>query len=229
MRRDLAPLRPGDELAVDLRTLIGRRTDLVNDRTRQINRFRTQLLEIFPALERTLTLGNKGPIVLLAGYQIPAAIRRSGAKRITTWLKNRRVKNASALALAAVEAAQSQLTALPGEKLAAEMVARLAKGVTTLDEEIAELEALLGTRFEERGHAAVVRSMPDMGTLLGAEFIAATGGDMEAFGSADRLASLAGLAPVPRDSGRVSGNMCGPRRFHRGGLSETRPILKGVD
>jgi hypothetical protein len=37
-----------------------------------------------------------------------------------------------------------------------------------------------------------------------AEFIAATGGDMEAFGTSDRLASFAGLAPVPRDSGRDS-------------------------
>ena len=32
--------------------LVTRRTDLVNDRTRQINRLRAQLLEIFPALER---------------------------------------------------------------------------------------------------------------------------------------------------------------------------------
>ncbi|MFE5819997.1 transposase [Streptomyces sp. NPDC056479] len=37
--------------------------------------------------------------------------------------------------------------------------------------------------------------------MLGAEFLAATGGDLEAFGSVDRLAASAGLAPVPRDSG----------------------------
>ncbi|MEV6949605.1 IS110 family transposase [Streptomyces sp. NPDC051172] len=44
MRQDLGLLRPGDEVAVDLRTLTGRRLDLVNDRTRQINRLREQLL-----------------------------------------------------------------------------------------------------------------------------------------------------------------------------------------
>jgi transposase len=55
-----------------------------------------------------------------------------------------------------------------------------------------------------------------MGPRLGAEFIAATGGDMDAFGSADRLAGFAGLAPRPRDSGRVSGNLYRPRRYHRG-------------
>lgn len=39
---------------------------------------------------------------------------------------------------------------------------------------------------------------------------------MDTFGSADRLAGYAGLAPVPRDSGRVSGNLRRPQRYHRG-------------
>ncbi|GHB80830.1 IS110 family transposase [Streptomyces viridiviolaceus] len=216
VRRDLGLLRPGDEIAVDLRTLTTRRLDVVFDRTRQINRLRAQLLEIFPALERSLDLVNKGPVMLLTGYQTPAAIRRAGAKRIETWLKNRKVRGAAALAMTAVEAAQAQMTALPGEKLAAVMVARLAKGVMALDEEIAELDALIDAKFREHPHAEVISSLPGMGPKLGAEFIAATGGDMDAFGSADRLAGFAGLAPRPRDSGRVSGNLRRPKRYHRG-------------
>ncbi|GAB2803498.1 hypothetical protein GCM10027091_39350 [Streptomyces daliensis] len=39
---------------------------------------------------------------------------------------------------------------------------------------------------------------------------------LDAFGSADRLAGFAGLAPRPRDSGRVSGNLRRPKRHHRG-------------
>ncbi|KOG89295.1 IS110 family RNA-guided transposase [Streptomyces varsoviensis] len=216
VRRDLGLLRPGDEIAVDLRTLTTRRLDVVFDRTRQINRLRAQLLEIFPALERSLDLVNKGPVMLLTGYQTPAAIRRAGVKRIETWLKNRKVRGAAALAKTAVEAAQAQQTALPGEKLAAAMVVRLAKGVMALDEEIAELDALIEAKFREHPHAEVIRSLPGMGAKLGAEFIAATGGDMDTFGSADRLAGFAGLAPRPRDSGRVSGNLRRPKRYHRG-------------
>ncbi|MFJ8391160.1 IS110 family transposase [Streptomyces sp. NPDC094438] len=216
MRKDLGALRPGDEIAVDLKILVRRRTDLVNDRTRQINRLREQLLQICPALERALSLTNKGPILLLTGYQTSAAIRRSGAKRIETWLKNRKVRGAASIAQAVVEAAQSQHTALPGEQLAASMVARLAKGVVGLEEEIAELDTLIEARFHEHPSAEVIRSLPGMGAMLGATFIAATGGDMEAFGTADRLAAFAGLSPVPRDSGRVSGNMRRPRRYHRG-------------
>lgn len=216
VRRDLGLLRPDDQIAVDLRTLTTRRLDVVFDRTRQINRLRAQLLEIFPALERVLELTKQGPVLLLTGYQTPAAIRHAGAKRIEMWLKNRKVRGAAALATKAVEAAQAQHTALPGEELAAAMVARLAKGVMAFDEEIAELDALIEAKFREHPHAEVILSLPGMGPRLGAEFVAATGGDIETFGSADRLAGFAGLAPQPRDSGRVSGNLRRPRRYHRG-------------
>ncbi|WP_374102360.1 transposase [Streptomyces sp. HB-N217] len=54
MRQDLGLLRSGDEIAVDLRTLTARRLDLVNERIRQTNRLRAQLLAFFPALERVL-------------------------------------------------------------------------------------------------------------------------------------------------------------------------------
>ena len=79
MRRDLQPLRPGDDIAVELRILTSRRTDLVTDRTRAINRLRAQLLEYFPALERAFDYSaSKAALILLTGYQTPrwAAPRR---------------------------------------------------------------------------------------------------------------------------------------------------------
>lgn len=170
-------------------------------------------------MERALDLTNKGRVMLLTGYQSPAAIRRSEARRIDTWLRNRKVRGAAALAKTAAEAAEGQHTALPGEQLAAAMVVRLAKGVMALDEEIAEVDALIDARFREHPHAEVILSLPGMGKQMGAVFIVATGGDMDAFGSAGRLAGYAGLAPTPRDSGRVSGNLRRPRRFHRGLLN----------
>lgn len=217
MRRDLGLLRPGDEIAVDLRILTTRRSDLVADRTRQINRLRAQLLEIFPALERAFDYStSKAALVLLTGYQTPAAIRRAGTAGIQVWLRDRKARNAAALACAAVEAAQAQHTAVPGERLAAEMVARLAGEVIGLDEQIAEINALIEARFRDHPLAAVIISLPGIGPVLGAEFVAATGGDMTAFSSADHLAAYAGLAPAPRDSGRINGNLHRPRHYHRG-------------
>ncbi|MEY9950562.1 IS110 family transposase [Kitasatospora sp. GAS1066B] len=216
MRRDLAVLRPDGEQAVELRILTGRRADLNADRTRRINRLRGQLTSIFPALERVLDPGNVGPLVLLAGYQTPAALRRTGRARLTTWLRNRKVRGAEALAAAAVEAAERQYTTLPGEKIAAQVIHALAKEVMSLNEQITEIDKLIAARFREHELAEVITSMPGIGPLLGAEFVAATAGDMSRFGTPDRLASLAGVAPVPRDSGQVSGNLHRPRRYHRG-------------
>ncbi|WSY72553.1 IS110 family transposase [Streptomyces sp. NBC_00885] len=216
MRRDLTVLRPDSEHAVELQVLTGRRADLNADRTRRINRLRGQLTGIFPALERVLDLGNVGPLVLLTGYQTPAALRRTGVKRLETWLRNRKVRGAEDLAAAALEAAERQHTAVTGEKVIAQVIHTLAKEVMSLNEQIAEIDKLIGARFREHDLAEVISSMPGIGPLLGAEFLAATAGDMSRFGTADRLASLAGVAPVPRDSGNVSGNLHRPRRYHRG-------------
>jgi transposase len=57
--------------------------------------------------------------------------------------------------------------------------------------------------------------MPGFGPVLAATFLANTGGDLRTFETVDRLASVAGLAPAPRDSGRISGNHHRPRRFNR--------------
>lgn len=216
MRRDLQPLRPGDETAADLRILTARRSDLVADRTRAINRLRAQLLEYFPALERAFDYSNnKAALILLTGYQTPDGLRRAGAAHLETWLRKRKARNASAIAQTAIAAAEAQHTTVPGQQLAAAMVARLAKEVMTLDTEIADTETMIEDRFRRHRHAEIILSMPGFGRTLGAEFLAATGGDMTAFDSVDRLAGVSGLAPVPRDSGRVTGNLRRPRRYDR--------------
>jgi transposase len=216
MRRDLHPLRVGDDIAVQLRILTSRRTDLVADRTRAINRLRAQLLEYFPALERAFDYStSKAALLLLTAYQTPDGLRRAGAARLTAWLRKRKTRNPDAVAATAIEAANTQHTIVPGQQLAAAMVARLAKEVMALDTEIGDTDAMIEERFRRHRHAEIILSMPGFGVILGAEFIAATGGDMSAFTSADRLAGVAGLAPVPRDSGRISGNLKRPNRYNR--------------
>jgi transposase len=216
MRRDLQPLRTGDDIAVELRILTARRTDLVADRTRAINRLRAQLLEYFPALERAFDYSkSKAALILLTGYQTPDALRRAGTARLVAWLRNRKARNADTVAATAIDAANAQHSIVPGQQLAATVVARLAKEVMALDTEIGDTDAMIEERFRRHRHAEIILSLPGFGVTLGAEFLAATGGDMSAFASADRLAGVAGLAPVPRDSGRINGNLKRPRRYDR--------------
>ncbi|MBB4787411.1 transposase [Streptomyces rapamycinicus] len=214
MRRDLQPLQETSEIAVDLKILTARRLDLSADRTRAINRLRAQILEYFPALERAFDYStSKVALILLTGYRTPAALRRIGRARLTVRLKNhgvRTLRTAKSAADTAVTAAEAQSTVVPGEKTAARMVHTLAREVMALDEEISELNALIEGRFREHPDAEVITSMPGIGDMLGAEFIAATGGDMTAFGSPDRLAGVAGLAPAPATRARSAATCAGP-------------------
>lgn len=75
---------------------------------------------------------DRGWVVLLERYQRPKAIRQSGVSRITRVLSDAGVRNAVAIAEAAVAAAKSQTVRLPGEEVAARLVAELAKEVVSL-------------------------------------------------------------------------------------------------
>ncbi|MGT2464206.1 IS110 family transposase [Sinomonas atrocyanea] len=216
MRRDLQPVRAGDEIATELRMLAARRTDLVCDRTRAINRLRATLLEYFPALESAFDYSKrKAALILLTRYQTPEGIRRAGASRITDWLRAQGAYSPGAIAEAAVEAAGRQHSTVPGQTTAAMLVAKLAEDVLRLNDEVDEIERLLEARFREHEHAEILLSVPGFGPLLAAEFIAATGGSIAHYENADRLAGVAGVAPVSKDSGRISGNHHRPRRYDR--------------
>ncbi|MDQ5812545.1 MAG: IS110 family transposase [Actinomycetota bacterium] len=219
MRRDLGELMPGEEALAELQLLLARRRDLVADRSRAITRLREALLALFPALERTLDLNNRGALILVAHYQTPTQIRRAGRKRLAAYLRNRGVQGADALAQKALTAAKAQSLTLPAEGVAARIVAELATEVLSLKERIPALDGELQQRFFARPEARILASLPGMGPILGAEFLVAAG-ELRAFESADQLAAYAGLVPAARDSGKRSGN----HRRMRGG----NKVLKRV-
>jgi transposase len=215
MRTDLQPVRSADQVSTDLRLLTARRTDLVCDRVRAINRLRATMLEYFPALEAAFDYSKKAPLILLSGYQTPEAIRLAGVTRLTAWLKKRGCRGSANVARKAVDAASAQRTVLRTETVAARLVAQLARQIAAIDIEIAQLDEQISERFSQHPDAPILLSMPGFGPVLAAMFLANTGGDLRAFETVDRLASVAGLAPAPRDSGRISGNHHRPRRFNR--------------
>jgi transposase len=215
MRTDLQPVRGGDQVSTDLRLLTARRTDLVCDRVRAINRLRATLLEYFPALEAAFDYSKKAPLILLSGYQTPEAIRQIGATRLAAWLKKRNCRGSATVASKALAAASAQHTVLQAEAVGSQLVVQLAEQITAIDTEIAQLDTQIRERFDQHPDAPILLSMPGFGPILAATFLANTGGDLGAFETVDRLASVAGLAPAPRDSGRISGNHHRPRRFNR--------------
>jgi transposase len=215
MRRDLRELRLEDGTIAELRILTAHRADLAAERTRAINRLRVQLLGIFPALERALDFTNRGPLVLISQFQTPAALTAMGQHGLECWLRERKVRQPDKLAVAAIKAARGQRVTVPGEAVAALVVARLAATVIELERQLAEADKMIAARFHQHRHAAIISSMVGIGDLLGAEFLAATGGSLSGFATANHLAGYAGLAPTPRDSGRRTGNLHRPKRYSR--------------
>src|SRR5215203_3455049 len=168
MRTDLQPVREADQISVDLRMLTARRTDLVCDRVRAINRLRATLLEYFPALEPAFDYSkNKAALTLLS------------------------------------------------EPMGSTLVIRLAAEISAIDRDLVELDAQLTDRFRQHEAAEILLSVPGFGPVLAATFLANIGGNLNGFDTVDRLAAVAGLAPVSHDSGRISGNLHRPRRFNR--------------
>lgn len=215
LRRDFASLSLQDEQVATLQLLTAHRADLVADRVRLINRMRDTLVGISPALERAFDYSaSKGAVVMLTEYQTPAGLRGLGVKRLGTWLRRRKVRRAEDVAERAVEAARAQATVLPGEDRAARQVGVIARQLLDVDEQIKETEREIREVFRKDERAAVIESMPGMGPILGAEFVAIVG-DLSGYTDAGRLASHAGLAPVPRDSGQRTGNFQRPKRYHR--------------
>ncbi|WP_086845898.1 IS110 family transposase [Nocardia farcinica] len=218
MRTDLQPVTAPDELIAELTQLSSYRTDLMGDWVRGVNQLRAMLASIFPALEAAFDYSARSPLILVAGLCTPAEIRAAGINGVTTHLTENGAwrKGIDAMAAQAVAAARTQDIAVPGEATTAALIKRLATKLLDLDREIKDLDKQITARFREHPRAAIIESLPGMGPHLGTEFLVATGGDALAeFTTPGRPASYAGLVPVPRDSGRISGNLHRPKRYNR--------------
>ena len=216
-RSDLSEVTLPDELVVELTQLTGYRADLMADWVRGINRLRALLGSIFPALEAAFDYSNRTPLILVAGLCTPGEIRAAGIEGVATYLAENKAWPAAIAktAATAVALADEQALALPGEAGTAALIKRLAGKLLDLDREIKDIDKTITERFRDHPHARIIESLPGFGPGLGAEFLVVTGGDLASFATAGRLASYAGLVPVPSDSGRISGNLRRPKRYNR--------------
>jgi transposase len=204
-RRDLRALDPAHELDVELRLLVGRRRDLVDDQTRRIGRLRDLLASLHPGLERVVAPTTKTGAWLLTRSVTPAEIRRAGRRRLLEHLARAgQLPRAGCEQLTdrALASAHAQQVAVPGERLAAELVRELAGEILAARTRLATLDHDLADALARHPDAALIQTLPGMGATLTAEFLAEAGG-IARFPRPDQLAAAAGLAPVRTQSGTV--------------------------
>lgn len=202
-RTDLRPIEPAIEIDLEIRLLVGRRQDLVVAQTQRLARLHDLLVSIFPGLERTLDLSTKGPLFLLTRFVTPAELRSAGQRRIVRHLQAAGgVPHLEDLANRALAAAREQTLSTPGERMSARLIKELALEALATRERLNRLDHELQALLDRHPDAALIRSLPGMGAVLTAEFIAEAG-SVARFRSADALAAAAGIAPVLKQSGNT--------------------------
>lgn len=201
---DFRPIAlPHDSLA-ELRLLVSRRSDLVVDQTRRITRMRYLLATIHPGLERVLDLTNQGPMILLTRFVAAGELRRLTPRRLARHLVRAGIRQGQAdhFAAAVLQAtAEHPDISLPAEAATADLIREMASEALDARNRIAKLDKRLEALLDCHPDAALIRSLPGMGAVLAAEFLAEVG-DIRRFRSASALAAAAGVAPVLRQSGK---------------------------
>ncbi|WP_297976210.1 IS110 family transposase [uncultured Amaricoccus sp.] len=202
-RSDLRAVEIEAEIDVDIRLLVGRRREIVVDQTRRLARLRDVLSSLFPALERRVDVTTKAGLVFLSLFAAPHELRRANPARMARQLARaaKNLRGVDALARDAVDLARAQRTDVPGAETRARLVKELAAEALRAREARARLDADLEALLARHPDAALIQSLPGMGVVLTAEFIACAG-NRARFQSADALAAASGLTPVLRQSGK---------------------------
>lgn len=204
-RDQLRPVEALSEPDAVLRLLVGRRRELVVDQTRRLSRLRDLLTAIHPGLEAVVDPTTKTGLWLLSGPITPAEIRAAGEGGLRAHLAQAsglRRPQTDPLVRAALDSAAAQHVIVAGEHTAAGLVRELATEALRTRDRLAELDTEITRAIDDHPDGTLIRSLPGLGVVLTAEFLAEAGG-LHRFPTPDALASAAGLAPVLRQSGKM--------------------------
>ena len=202
----IAVSRRGTDLAAAVKVLARAHQNLIWTRQRQLNQLRATLREFYPAalgafaelsstdalavlgVAPTPTLGRQ-----LSRSKIASALRRGGRQRR---IDERAIQIQTALRTDHLAAADLVADAM-GATVAALVAVR-----TELTRQIQQLQAALGDRFDQHPDAEIVRSLPGLGTILGARVLAEFGDDPNRFDDTKSRKNYAGTSPITRASGK---------------------------
>ena len=207
------------DLAAAVKALARAHQSMIWARRRQANQMRSALREFYPAAPAAfddLTSGDAVEVLraapapaagaALSKTQISAALRRGG--------RQRRITERTA----AIQAALRAPHLVPSSVLAAAMgvpVRAPASVIAEMTAQIAVLEEQLAANFEQHPDAAVVRSLPGLGTILGARVLGESGDEPDRYATAKSRKNYAGTSPTTRASGTKRAVLARHVRNHR--------------
>ena len=196
---------PDSELHGAIKVLARAHQSLIWTRGRQTNALRNALREYYPgALAAFGDLAHGDALAVLAIAPDPERGRKLSEARIVSALRKggrqRNLERRAREIRAALQAPQLAAPHLVAEAQAANTSALVAV-ITTLNEQIARLEAELADAFGRHPDAEILRSLPGLGDILGARVLAEFGDAPDRYVDARARRNYAGTSPVTRASG----------------------------
>jgi transposase len=168
-------------------------------------RLRSVLTEFYPqALVAFPKLTHRAALEILAMAPTPATAEQLTRRRITAGLRRCGRRNDPSLV-------EHILTTLKAPALRQPLAVEAALGttvttllgiLTAMVTAVTALEKSLATAFDAHPQAQIYRSVPGVGTVLGARLMAEIGDDPHRFTTAAGLRAFSGTAPITRASGR---------------------------
>jgi transposase len=204
-RHNHRPVSADTETVQAVKILARAHQTMIWSRGHQTNQLRSTLREFYPAalvafddlssgdaLEvlRVAPTPELGATLSLA--KIAAALRRGG--------RQRRIEQRAAEIQTALRAPQLASPAVISTAMGASVSASVAV-TATMVAQIAALARELEAGFESHPDAEVVRSLPGLGTILGARVLGEFGDEPNRYGTAKSRKNYAGTSPITRASG----------------------------
>ena len=190
------PIAGDSELAEAVKVLARAHQSLIWTRQRQTNQLRSTLREFYPgALTCFGDLDGADALAVLAVAPTPSLGRGLSRSKIASALRRggrqRRVEERATEIQAALRSDQLAAPNLVAEAMGAAVTALVAV-LGELNVQITQLEATLADRFDQHPDAKVVRSLPGLGTILGARVLGEFGDDPNRYADAKSRKNYAG-------------------------------------
>lgn len=196
----------GDSEAVEVVKVLARaHQSMIWSRGRQTNALRSTLREFYPAALLAFDdLSSADATEVLKIAPTPALGRTLSSSKIATALRRggrqRNVDRRTAEIQEALRSPQLEGSTVVATAMGASVSALVAV-ITTMNAQIATLAAELEAGFEQHPAAKVVRSLPGVGTILGARVLGEFGDDPNRYATTKSRKNYAGTSPITRASG----------------------------
>ena len=195
------------ELAEAVKVLARAHQSLIWSRQRQLNQLRNALREFYPAalVAFGTDLASGDAVAVLEVAPTPAEGRSLSTARISAALqrggRRRRIAARAEEIRQALRSSQLEAPAVVARAYG-DVVRSTVRIVAEMTAQIAELASQLEASFEGHPDAEILRSLPGLGSVLGARVLAEFGDDPVRYADPRCRKNYAGTSPITKASGR---------------------------